>query len=73
MTVELRLSGEPDDITALLALLQAQGVRVALNPRQYPNRGGFGVRMFAQVRHEPSGSGPVIEADMPRRPTGQDG
>lgn len=49
MTVDVRMSGEPDEIAQLVALLN-QFADVAANDRQYPNRGGFGVRVYAEVR-----------------------
>ncbi|RLK59936.1 hypothetical protein [Actinokineospora cianjurensis] len=54
-TVDLRLLGEAEDIGRLLAVLHAAGIETAGNGRQYPNRGGFGVRVYVEARVAESG------------------
>lgn len=49
MTVKFRLSGEPDEVAAVLAAL-ARVAEVATDGRQYGNRGAFGVRVYGEVR-----------------------
>jgi hypothetical protein len=49
MTIKVRLSGEPDDITHLVAHLQEK-FEVAGGERSYPNRGSFGVRVYLELR-----------------------
>lgn len=49
MTVKMRLSGDPDDIAEVLAALEGV-MELAMDGRTYPNRGGFGVRAYAEVR-----------------------
>jgi hypothetical protein len=56
MAVQVRLMGEPNDIALILALL-SQVAEVATDGRQYPNRSGFGVRVYAEVR---ASSGPIV-------------
>jgi hypothetical protein len=47
--VKVRLSGDPDDIRTVLALL-ATVADIAYDGRTYRQRGGFGVRAYAEVR-----------------------
>ncbi len=48
--VLLRLSGDLADITAVLAtLVGADGLRMAVRDRTYPNRNGDGVRVYAEL------------------------
>ena len=49
MTVKVRLSGEPDQIAKVVALLRAT-CDTAGGDRSYPNRGSFGVRVYLEVR-----------------------
>ena len=49
MTIRMRLSGDPDQIAALLAELHDR-YEVAGGDRAYPNRGAFGVRVYLEVR-----------------------
>jgi hypothetical protein len=49
MTLRIRLSGDPDEIAALLAELRDR-YEVAGGERAYPNRGAFGVRVYLEVR-----------------------
>jgi hypothetical protein len=58
MSVELRLSGEPDEIAAALEVLR-DVYEVAARDRTYPNQGGFGVRMYAEIRPRSAAPGPV--------------
>ncbi|TCM35125.1 hypothetical protein [Kribbella sp. VKM Ac-2568] len=57
MTIKLRLSGEPDEIDAMVAHL-SEGFEVAGGDRAYPNRGSFGVRVYLEVR--PRGDQPPV-------------
>ncbi|MDX2971105.1 hypothetical protein [Kribbella solani] len=52
MTIKVRLSGEPDDIAAMVAHLSTE-FEVAGGNRTYPNRGSFGVRVYLEVRPRP--------------------
>jgi hypothetical protein len=55
MTIKVRLSGEPDEIDAILAHL-SEAFEVAGGDRAYPNSGSFGVRVYLEVRprgHQP--------------------
>ncbi|TCC53476.1 hypothetical protein E0H75_07230 [Kribbella capetownensis] len=49
MTIKVRLSGEPDEITRLVTHLRDH-FEVAGSDRAYPNRGSFGVRVFLELR-----------------------
>jgi len=49
VTIKVRLSGEPDEIDAMIAHL-SEGFEVAGGDRAYPNRGSFGVRVYLEVR-----------------------
>lgn len=49
MTVKVRLSGEVDEITAMVEHLRTE-FEVAGGGRSYPNRGSFGVRVYLEVR-----------------------
>ena len=49
MTVKVRLSGEPDQIARVVALLRST-YDTAGGERVYPNRGAFGVRVYLEVR-----------------------
>jgi hypothetical protein len=57
MTVKLRMTGEPEDIARVLHAL-GQVLEVAYDGRTYPQRGGFGVRAYAEVR-TPNATGTV--------------
>jgi hypothetical protein len=49
MTVKVRMSGEPDQIAAVVALLREK-CETAGGDRAYPNRGSFGVRVYLEIR-----------------------
>ncbi|MFG1623748.1 DUF3970 family protein [Kribbella sp. NPDC049227] len=49
MTIKVRLSGEPDEITRLVDHLRDH-FEVAGSDRAYPNRGSFGVRVYLELR-----------------------
>ena len=49
MTIKVRLSGEPDEIDAMVAHL-SEAFEVAGADRAYPNRGSFGVRVYLEIR-----------------------
>ena len=49
MTVKLRLTGEPDELAGILAAISSV-LDVATDGRTYPQRGGFGVRCYAEAR-----------------------
>ena len=49
MTIKVRLSGEPDEIDAMITHL-SEAFEVAGGDRAYPNRGSFGVRVYLEVR-----------------------
>jgi len=49
MTIKVRLSGEPDEIDAMVAHL-SEAFELAGGDRSYPNRGSFGVRVYLEVR-----------------------
>jgi hypothetical protein len=49
VSIKVRLSGEPDEITAIIQHLHDE-FDVAGGERSYPNRGSFGVRMYLEVR-----------------------
>ncbi|WP_329073476.1 hypothetical protein [Amycolatopsis sp. NBC_01480] len=68
MSVGLRLNGDENEVAAVVELL-ASVLEMASNGRTYPNRGGFGVRVYAEVRPLSSSSGPVsaTAARMDRR------
>jgi hypothetical protein len=53
MTVKLRLSGEPEELARVLDAL-GQLLDVATDRRTYPQRGGFGVRCYAEARLRPA-------------------
>ena len=57
MTIKVRLSGEPDEIDAMIAHLSDR-FEVAGGDRAYPNRGSFGVRVYLEVR--PRGDQPTV-------------
>ena len=55
MTIKVRLSGEPDELDAMVAHL-SDAFDVAGGDRAYPNRGSFGVRVYLEIRprgHQP--------------------
>ena len=54
MTIKIRLSGEPDEITRLVEHLRHQ-FQVAGADRAYPNRGSFGVRVYLELREPATG------------------
>jgi hypothetical protein len=65
MTIKARLSGEPDDITHLVAHLREK-FEVAGGDRAYPNRGSFGVRVYVEIRtrrHDSEAGEQAKEAD----------
>lgn len=47
--VELRLSGDPADITAVLDTLAAAGISLVGTSRPYSNRRGAGVRVYTHA------------------------
>lgn len=49
MTMQLRLSGDEDEITQTVDAL-GQVLDLAWSGRTYPNRGGFGVRTYVEAR-----------------------
>jgi hypothetical protein len=49
VTIKVRLSGEPDEITQLVDHLR-EHFEVAGSDRAYPNRGSFGVRVYLELR-----------------------
>jgi len=49
MTVKVRLSGEPEQIAAVVAVLR-DAYDTAGGDRAYPNRGAFGVRVYLEIR-----------------------
>ena len=49
MTVKVRLSGEPEHIAAVLAVIR-ETFETAGGDRAYPNRGAFGVRVYLEIR-----------------------
>ena len=49
MTIKVRLSGEPDEITCLAEHLRDH-FEVAGSDLAYPNRGSFGVRVYLELR-----------------------
>lgn len=55
MTIKVRLSGEPEEIDAMVAHLR-EGFDVAGGERAYRNRGSFGVRVYLEVRRRPAGT-----------------
>jgi hypothetical protein len=55
VTVKVRLSGEPDEITRLVEHLRDH-FEVAGSDRAYPNRGSFGVRVYLELREHPHGA-----------------
>ncbi len=52
MTVRVRLSGQPDEIAAIIDALAAR-FEIAGGERAYPNRGAFGVRVYLETRPRP--------------------
>ena len=52
MTVKVRLSGEPEHIAAVIAVLR-ETFDTAGGDRAYPNRGAFGVRVYLEIRPNP--------------------
>jgi hypothetical protein len=60
MTIKVRLSGEPTEITRLVDHLRDH-FEVAGTDRAYPNRGSFGVRVYLELRD------PTDEQAAPRR------
>jgi hypothetical protein len=52
VTIKVRLSGESDEIDAVVAHLSDR-FEVAGGDRAYPNRGSFGVRVYLEVRPRP--------------------
>lgn len=57
MTIKVRLSGEPDEITRLVDHLRGH-FEVAGSDRAYPNRGSFGVRVYLELREHTNQSAP---------------
>lgn len=49
MTIKVRMSGEPDEITRLVDHLRDH-FEVAGSDRAYPNRSAFGVRVYLELR-----------------------
>ncbi|MEU4292091.1 DUF3970 family protein [Kribbella sp. NPDC026596] len=49
MTIKVRMSGAPDEITRLVEHLRNH-YEVAGSDRAYPNRGSFGVRVYLELR-----------------------
>ncbi|TDW65622.1 hypothetical protein [Kribbella pratensis] len=49
MTVKVRLSGDPEQIAAVVAVLR-EAYETAGGDRAYPNRGAFGVRVYLELR-----------------------
>jgi len=56
MTVKVRLSGEPDQIAAVVALLR-DSYETAGGDHAYPNRGAFGVRVYLEIRPNSTSTG----------------
>jgi hypothetical protein len=67
MTVKLRLTGEPDELARVLHALD-QVLEVATDRRTYPQRGGFGVRCYAEVRLPATTSTTRTDRPRPMRP-----
>lgn len=57
MTIKVRLSGERDEIDAMVAHM-SEAFEVAGADRAYPNRGSFGVRVYLEIR--PRGDQPTV-------------
>src|SRR3954447_25058276 len=57
MTLKVRLSREPDEITRLLEHLRDH-YEVAGSDRAYPNRSSFGVRVYLELRDHTDTSAP---------------
>lgn len=49
MTVQVRLSGQPDQIARVVALLRST-YETSGGDRAYPNRGAVGLRVYLEVR-----------------------
>jgi len=49
VTVRVRLSGQPDEIAAIIDALAAR-FEIAGGERAYPNRGAVGVRVYLETR-----------------------
>ncbi len=49
MTVKLRLTGDSDELARILDAISSV-LDVATDGRTYPQRGGFGVRCYAEAR-----------------------
>lgn len=49
MTIKVRLSGEPSDISRLVEHLRTEFEGAGAD-RAYPNRGSFGVRVYLELR-----------------------
>ncbi|MET9025631.1 hypothetical protein ABZW96_08390 [Nocardia sp. NPDC004168] len=47
--VNIRLSGDADAIAAVTAMLTATGLDTRFGERAYPNRNGFGVRVYGEI------------------------
>jgi hypothetical protein len=56
MTIKVRLSGEPDEISRLVEHLRHR-FQVAGADRAYPNRGVFGVRVYLELLDPDPGQG----------------
>lgn len=56
--MNIRLSGEPDEITAALAALAA-AFDLAEPSHPYPNRHGFGHRIYVEARARPEAAPPM--------------
>lgn len=63
MSVDLRLLGDADEVAAVAALLdsvlEGSVLEIAGNGRVHPNRRGFGIRMYFEVRPRPARTGPT--------------
>jgi len=68
MTIKVRLSGEPDDITRLVGHLRAE-FDVAGADRAYPNRGSFGVRVYLELRDRPDAQTRRVRSERVRPDT----
>lgn len=74
--VEVRFSGEPADITALLDTLAAAGIELSGTGRPNPNGHGTGVRLYtrarAQMRQGPTATQPTPPSSAPGAETGRE-
>lgn len=68
MTVKLRVLGDPDEVAKVLAVLDGV-LDLAGNDRVYPNRGGFGVRVYVEARFDQwCRPRPTVTTGRPFRP-----